>query len=203
MAAMVGLSTTRTPNARATPSTVTSSWVGPTPPLVKTTVCCAERFFTSAAMVSISSRMVTTRRNRMPSWLSIFASTSRFSSCTLPVKSSLPMSSSAALLGARLSAIELGLEGAGHRLTVGVDTEQLFDAAFGAIEPPLRYPCKADPLLEQPERSLEREITALELLDDMAEPANGVFERQLVDRRRCGTRFAVGCRVDVRRLAAI
>src|SRR5689334_1348035 len=183
---MGALSTTATPKARATPSTVKSSWVGPTPPLVKTTVYFSERDFTSAAMISTSSGIVTTRRRRMPSWLRVFAKTKRFSSCTLPVSSSLPMRRTAAVFPVGLSPIDLGLEGAGHGLAVGTRAEQFFDPPLGAIEAALRNARQPDPLFEQAKRSLERQVAALELLDDVTEPPDGIFERHVRGR---GTRL--------------
>ena len=58
--------TTGTPKARATPSMVTSSWVGPTPPEVKTTSKRPLNCVTSAAIWSTSSGMTTMRRTSTP-----------------------------------------------------------------------------------------------------------------------------------------
>src|SRR3954471_3243606 len=99
-------------------------------------------------MVSMSSRTVTARTRRMPSSRNAIAKTIKLVSCTLPLKSSLPMTSAAAVLRGPSAAIELGLERPGQRLTVGVDPEQLFDAALGAIEPLLRSPRQPHPLFE-------------------------------------------------------
>src|SRR5689334_23494670 len=137
-------------------------------------------------MISTSSGIVTTRRRRMPSWLRVFAKTNRFSSCTLPVSSSLPMRRTAAVFLVGLSPIDLGLEGAGHRLAVGAGAEQLFYPPLGAIEAALRNARQPDSLFEQAKRSFERQIAALELLDDMTEPPDGIFERHI---RRHDTRL--------------
>ncbi len=63
---MAGSRTTGTPNARAMPSMVTSSWVGPTPPDVKTTSKVRLNSATSWAIFSISSGMTTMRRTSTP-----------------------------------------------------------------------------------------------------------------------------------------
>jgi len=88
----------------------------------------------------------------------------------------LPMRRTAAVFAVGLSPIDLGLEGAGHGLTVGIDTEELFDAPLGAIEPALRNTRQPDPLLEQTKGSFERQVATLQLLDDVTESANGIFE---------------------------
>src|SRR4051812_41274930 len=134
-------------------------------------------------MRSVSSGIITTRRNRMPSCPSVLARTARFSSCTLPLRSSLPTMSAAAVFRAPSSPIELRLEGTRHRFAIGVDAEQLFDSPFGAVEPLLRDMRKPNPLFEKPERCLEGQVTALELLDDLSEAPDSVLEGDVIGRR--------------------
>src|SRR5712692_3232194 len=62
-----GWRTSLTSIARATPSMVTSSWVGPTPPDVNTTSWSRLNAATSRAITSISSGMTATRRTSTPS----------------------------------------------------------------------------------------------------------------------------------------
>src|SRR5215813_7722717 len=90
-ATMTGSRTTGTPKARATPSIVTSSWVGPTPPDVKTTSKPRLNSPTSAAIRSISSGMTTMRLTSTPSARSSRQRYTALASATLPERSSLPM----------------------------------------------------------------------------------------------------------------
>src|SRR5258706_9425869 len=92
--------------------------------------------------------------------------------------------SAAAVFGGLSSPIELGLEGTRHGLAVRTGAEELFDPSLGAVEPLLRYPRKPDALLEKRERRFEGEIPTLELVDDLGEAADGIFERNAVTRYR-------------------
>src|SRR5262249_3130715 len=138
---------------------------GPTPPLVKRTSCEAESSRTSRAIVSSSSSTMTTRRSWTPSDRSSRARTTRFASAIFPLRSSLPMMSAAAVRTSPSPAHELARD----RLALGVDAEQLLDATLGCVEPFLRRPREANALLEQLERSLERQVSAFQRLDDLAE----------------------------------
>src|SRR6185437_3750745 len=152
--------TTLAPNARATPSMVRSSCVGPTPPLVNTTSWDALSSRTSRAISSMSSRIMTARRRRTPSSRSSRARKTRFPSATFPLKSSLPMTRAAAVR------IRLALDLSDDGLALRIDAEQLLDAPLRAIEALLRRAGQAHALLEQRERAVERELSALELGDD-------------------------------------
>ena len=106
-----------------------------------------------------------------------------FSSCTLPLREL--VAHDERRRGGRSSApaspaIELGLEGSRHRLAVGVDAEELLDAPLGAVEP--RCETRARPIPSSKSRSeaSSGKITALELLDDVPETTDGVFERDAV-----------------------
>src|SRR5690606_7723057 len=84
------------------------------------------------------------------------------------------------------------VERALHRPTLAVEPEQLLDAPLGVVEPSLGAPRERDTLLQQRERTLEREMPALELRDDFCEPRG----RRLEARRlaRLGGGFTSGLR---------
>src|SRR6266851_5184306 len=76
--------------ARATPSMVTSSWVGPTPPDVNTTSWSRLNAATSRAITSISSGMTAMRRTSTPSARSSRHRYAALASAILPERISLP-----------------------------------------------------------------------------------------------------------------
>mmetsp|Transcript_24229 Transcript_24229/g.64891 ORF Transcript_24229/g.64891 Transcript_24229/m.64891 type:complete len:203 (-) Transcript_24229:273-881(-) len=55
------------PKALATAGSVTSSWVGPMPPVTNTILCVSDRRRTAAAILSMSSRIIVTSSVSMPS----------------------------------------------------------------------------------------------------------------------------------------
>jgi len=89
--------TTGLPKDAATPSMVTSSWVGPTPPLVKTRSCEARRSLKSLLMVLISSGHTSTRRSSIARSNNARARSVVFVSAILPDRISFPMISAAAV----------------------------------------------------------------------------------------------------------
>src|SRR6185503_3949661 len=163
-AANVGSSVGSESNACATASIVTSSCVGPTPPLVKTTSWLAERALISPARTESSSCKTRARSRRMPSARSVRASSKRFASWTLPLKSSLPTSRTAAVSATTFSIGSLGLELLHDGVAVLVDAHELLDTLFRGIEARLRRTRETNALLEERERFLEAELAALELL---------------------------------------
>src|SRR6266851_3754218 len=90
--------TTRRPNASATAAMVTSSCVGPMPPLVKTQRADARHRFKASMMSGTSSGTVSMRLNSTPSSRSCRASQGPFSSVTLAERISFPMTMIAAVL---------------------------------------------------------------------------------------------------------
>src|SRR5712691_7773521 len=85
-----GWRTSLTSIARATPSMVTSSWVGPTPPDVNTTSWSRLNAATSRAITSISSGMTAMRRTSTPSARSSRHRYAALASAILPERISLP-----------------------------------------------------------------------------------------------------------------
>src|SRR2546427_5072241 len=88
---IAGWRTTLRPRPRATPSMVTSSCVGPTPPEVNTTSKREWESRTAAAIVSTSSGMVRMRSSVTPRLRSSRARKGELVSTTLPERISLPM----------------------------------------------------------------------------------------------------------------
>src|SRR6202167_1159437 len=84
-------------NARATPSIVRSSWVGPTPPEVITKSKLREQYATSPPIRSRSSGIVAIRASATPRLRSSRAPKHAFESWTLPERISLPTPTSAQL----------------------------------------------------------------------------------------------------------
>mmetsp|Transcript_22387 Transcript_22387/g.55157 ORF Transcript_22387/g.55157 Transcript_22387/m.55157 type:complete len:203 (-) Transcript_22387:14-622(-) len=89
---------TGTPNARATALIVTSSCVGPTPPLVTTISCLSDCARISSAISSISSRTIDTLSTGTPTLLSACSAKAELHSSTFPLSTSSPMMTSPALL---------------------------------------------------------------------------------------------------------
>src|SRR2546422_7494119 len=85
--------------ARATPSIVTSSCVGPTPPEVKTTSKSRLCAVTSRAISSTSSGTTEIRRTSTPSWRSSRQRYAALTSAILPDRISLPMRMMPAVFG--------------------------------------------------------------------------------------------------------
>src|SRR2546422_853512 len=94
-----GWRTTPTPIARATPSIVTSSCVGPTPPDVNTRSYSQLWAATSRAINSTSSGMTEIRRTSTPSWRSSRQRYAALASAILPDRISLPMRTMPAVFG--------------------------------------------------------------------------------------------------------
>ena len=86
----------RRPRASATARTVTSSWVGPMPPLVKTWSATERAWATAWTMASISSGMTCMDRSGIPQARSRRMSSAPFSSWIFPVRISLPTITAAA-----------------------------------------------------------------------------------------------------------
>src|SRR5437867_4629383 len=95
----MGWRTTLAPIAIATPSIVTSSWVGPTPPDVKTTSWARLKAVTSWAISGISSGMTEMRRTSTPSARSSRHRYAALASAIFPERISLPTRMMPAVFG--------------------------------------------------------------------------------------------------------
>ena len=58
-----------------------------------------------------------------------------------------------------------------------VDAEELLHLLLSGVEALLRHARELYPLLEQPQRLLQRKIAALQRLDDLGETLDGLLER--------------------------
>mmetsp|Transcript_103263 Transcript_103263/g.301229 ORF Transcript_103263/g.301229 Transcript_103263/m.301229 type:complete len:233 (+) Transcript_103263:419-1117(+) len=95
-----GSSTSGQPNAAATPAMVRSSCVGPRPPEENTSSQASETRRTLAAMASISSGTTSTHVTRTPRPCSSSQMCRALASCTLPLRISLPTTTTPAVLAA-------------------------------------------------------------------------------------------------------
>src|SRR4051812_45539475 len=128
----------------------------------------------------------------MPSARKEVASGARLRSSTLPLSSSLPMSSAAAvwvmarsagmLVSTSTPRPSVGIDLPDHRLALHVHAQELFDPALRAIEDVLRVLGERHALLEQRDRFLERLIPFLEALDDGPQPLDGALEADRSER---------------------
>src|SRR5690606_35040304 len=100
---------------------------------------------------------------------------------------------------ARRGSSAVASELADHGVSVLVDAEQLLHALLGAVEAHLGGPCEPNAFFEELQGLLERQIAALEALDDLAEPRERAFERRrfpgggCVGRVRLPNRHGVRC----------
>src|SRR5689334_18852580 len=128
-------------------------------------------------MAARSSPTTTARSSRMPRARKVAASGSRLRSCTLPLNSSFPTSTSAAVAVARVGRAissretrSVGLDLPNYGLALRIDAEQLLDATLGPIQDLLRALGERHAFLEQGDRFFERLLPLLETLDDFSEP---------------------------------